>query len=85
MPVGVVDVFEMIHVQHHRTQRQLIVLAMVVEALGLLEKRPAILQAGQFVSLCGACGNAVGQFHFTGQAEGRFQRIGEFAGGAAHE
>ncbi|MNG16585.1 hypothetical protein D3C84_1005130 [compost metagenome] len=54
MAVGVVDVLEVIHVQHDRAQALPLGLTFVVKLLGMLEKRPSTLQAGQFIGLCGA-------------------------------
>ncbi|MDT4880245.1 hypothetical protein FQZ97_1159810 [compost metagenome] len=51
----------------------------------MLEKCPSTLQAGQFIGLCGAGGNAVGLFHFTGESKGDFQCLGHFVRGAGRK
>jgi len=53
MPVGVIDVLEVIHVQHHRTKRQLVVSTMTVDLLGMLESGDAgsVKQLGLWVGV----------------------------------
>ncbi|MOA59609.1 hypothetical protein D3C78_1842750 [compost metagenome] len=65
MAVGVIDLFEVIHIQHHRTQGKPVVLTVVEQQLGILKKSAAILQSSEFIGLCGIRGNAMGPFHFT--------------------
>ena len=69
VPVGVVDVLEVINVHNQYTQRMLMTLAVAQQLIGPLKKRPAVIDAGKDIGLRRMRGNSVRLCHFMGQPE----------------
>ncbi|MNC51716.1 hypothetical protein D3C75_1010180 [compost metagenome] len=85
MPERVVDLFEMVDVQHQHGHECTRIPALGVLRRSVVEKSTSVVQAGQFVRARGHHGKPMRALHFVFQAPGRRQCRGQALRRADHE